>query len=62
MINFNIEGGPTLIIDVVSNEVYIKSFKMLQQNNLIFLDQILNLDKKYLLSIEELELKNILSF
>jgi ribonuclease HI len=58
MIKFNVEGGPTLIRDVVSNGVYIKNFMTLQDNNLIFVDQITILDKKYLLSIEELEMKS----
>ncbi|CAB4418121.1 unnamed protein product [Rhizophagus irregularis] len=54
---YNIEGGPTLLRDVLSDDVYIKNFNMLQENNLIFVDQITTLDKNYLLSIEEMELK-----
>lgn len=54
---YSIEGGPTVIRNLISNDTYIKSFEMLQGNNLIFIDQITTLDHKYLLSVEELELK-----
>ncbi|CAB5369186.1 unnamed protein product [Rhizophagus irregularis] len=57
LIEYNIENGPTPLWDVISDNVYIKNFNMLQENNLIFVDQITTLDKNYLLSIEEMELK-----
>ncbi|CAB5382454.1 unnamed protein product [Rhizophagus irregularis] len=57
LIEYNIEGGPTPLRNVISDNVYIKNFNMLQENNLIFVDQITTLDKNYLLSIEEMELK-----
>ncbi|CAB5296989.1 unnamed protein product [Rhizophagus irregularis] len=57
LVEYNIEGGPNLLRDVISDDVYIKNFNMLQENNLIFIDQITTLDKNYLLLIEEMELK-----
>ncbi|POG60800.1 hypothetical protein GLOIN_2v1847398 [Rhizophagus irregularis DAOM 181602=DAOM 197198] len=57
LIEYNMENGPTPLRDVISDNIYIKNFNMLQENNLIFVDQITTLDKNYLLSIEEMELK-----
>ncbi|CAB5392225.1 unnamed protein product [Rhizophagus irregularis] len=55
---YSIEGGPTVLRNILSKEVYIKNFKFFKDNNIIFLGQITTLDKKHILSIEELETRS----
>ncbi|PKK57248.1 hypothetical protein RhiirC2_798395, partial [Rhizophagus irregularis] len=55
---YSIEGGPTVLRNILSKEVYIKNFKFFKDNNIIFLDQITTLDKKHILSIEKLETRS----
>jgi ribonuclease HI len=56
--NFGIGGGPTTLRSLLTIETYVKNFKFLQEHNIRYIDQIISLSKKYLLSIKELEEKS----
>ncbi|CAB5369198.1 unnamed protein product [Rhizophagus irregularis] len=52
---FKVEGGPTTVRSIISKDTYVNNFKFLQNNNIRYIDQIISLSKRYLLTIKELE-------
>ncbi|PKY55882.1 hypothetical protein RhiirA4_427852 [Rhizophagus irregularis] len=52
---FKVEGGPTTVRSMISKDTYANNFKFLQNNNIRYIDQIISLSKRYLLTIKELE-------
>jgi hypothetical protein len=56
--NFGIGGGPTTLRSLLTIETYTKNFKFLQEHNIRYIDQIISLSKRFLLSIKELEEKS----
>ncbi|EXX57697.1 hypothetical protein RirG_204730 [Rhizophagus irregularis DAOM 197198w] len=52
---FKVEGGPTTVRLLISEDTYVNNFKFLQDNNIRYIDQLLSPSKRYLLTIKELE-------
>lgn len=59
---FKIVGGDILIKEVLREKVYWKNFLSLKKLNLIFLDQILTLDGRNIITIKELFNKRFVNF
>ncbi|PKB94222.1 hypothetical protein RhiirA5_439285 [Rhizophagus irregularis] len=52
---FKVEGEPITVRLIISKDIYLNNFRFLQNSNIRYIDQIISLSKRYLLTIKELE-------